>query len=648
MSAGRKAVISLRPGDLVGSEGRSYRIKEQVSIDSVLTTDVETNAPKVLKVDTLTAAPMPEDAAPPSGTPALEDYSDEAWTEARRRLAIIRPLLQLGTRSRAAVAAAAKQHDVGITTLYRWINAYESSEQLTALIPGKRGRPEGLRLLAAEQEAIIDAGIRDRYLNKRRPTEQEVVEYVQQMCRKAGTTPPNHNTIRARIHAVPKDFALRRRGRADLARGRYEPLRGQFPGADYPLAVIQIDHTPGDVILVDERTRKSLGRPWLTLAIDVNTRMVVGLHVSFDNPSFKSVGACIAQAICTKSAYLKSLGVEGEWPVWGLMSSIHVDNGKVFRSKGLIRACENYGIDLQWRPVGRPEYGGHIERLMGTVAKELAKIPGKTFANTRDRKGYDPESEAVMTLLEFEQYFVDYLVNKYHKSLHTQLGVPPLTKWQRGIEGFGDAPGRGMPPLPADPERLRIDFLPYIERTIQRYGVQKDHIKYYDPVINPYINAEDDSGLPKSHFFRYDPRDISVLYFMDPGTKAYVRIPYADLSHPPISEWERRAAVSDLQKQGRAEIEEDVLFATVERLRARIDDATQNTKSARRALTKRPMSQPAPARPSPEHGGGIDVSFPSPVLPTKQPSAARTPANADELADLFNEPIQPFEVRLNR
>lgn len=647
MSDPRRAVILLRPGDLVGSEGRTYRIKEQVSSDSVLATDVETDAPKVLKAETLTAAPTPEEAAAASDVPALEDYSDEEWAEARRRLSIITPLLMLGRRSRTAVGAAAKKHDVGITTLYRWINAYESSEQLTALIPGKRGRPAGLRLLAVEQEVIIEAAIRDRYLNKRRPTEQEVIDYAQQMCRKAGTRAPNHNTIRARIHAIPKNLALRRRGRADLARGRYEPLRGHFPGASYPLAVVQIDHTPGDVILVDDRNRRPLGRPWLTLAIDVYTRMVVGLHVSFDNPSFKSVGACIAQAICTKSAYLKSLGVEGEWPVWGLMSSIHVDNGKDFRSKGLIRACENYCIDLQWRPVGLPEYGGHIERLMGTVAKELAKIPGKTFANTRDRKGYDPESEAVMTLREFEQYFVDYLVNVYHKRLHTQLGVPPLTQWQRGIEGFDETPGRGMPPLPADPERLRIDFLPYIERTVQRYGVQKDHIKYYDPVLDPYINAKDDSGLPRSHCFRYDPRDISVLYFMDPGTKAYVRIPYADLSHPPISEWERRAAVSDLQKQGRAEIEEDALFGTIERLRARIDQAAQTTKSARRALTKRPMSQPAPARPSSAHDGGDDLST-FPVSATRQPSATRVPANTDELADLFNEPIQPFDVRLNR
>lgn len=32
---------------------------------------------------------------------------------------------------------------------------------------------------------------------------------------------------------------------------KYEPIKGHFPGADRPLAVAQIDHTPMDVIVVD-------------------------------------------------------------------------------------------------------------------------------------------------------------------------------------------------------------------------------------------------------------------------------------------------------------------------------------------------------------------------------------------------------------
>src|SRR5262249_36672907 len=53
-----------------------------------------------------------------------------------------------------------------------------------------------------------------------------------------------------------------------------------------PLEVVQIDHTEIDIIVVDELTRTPLpGRPWLTLAIDVFSRVVTGFHVSMSAPS---------------------------------------------------------------------------------------------------------------------------------------------------------------------------------------------------------------------------------------------------------------------------------------------------------------------------------------------------------------------------
>jgi hypothetical protein len=36
--------------------------------------------------------------------------------------------------------------------------------------------------------------------------------------------------------------------------------------------LVQIDHTLVDVIVVDEIERKPIGRPWLTLVVDVATR----------------------------------------------------------------------------------------------------------------------------------------------------------------------------------------------------------------------------------------------------------------------------------------------------------------------------------------------------------------------------------------
>ena len=62
---------------------------------------------------------------------------------------------------------------------------------------------------------------------------------------------------------------------AKAARQRF----GSVPGknqADFPRHVVLIDHTPADKILVDSFERKPVGRPWVTLAIDIATRMVTG------------------------------------------------------------------------------------------------------------------------------------------------------------------------------------------------------------------------------------------------------------------------------------------------------------------------------------------------------------------------------------
>jgi transposase InsO family protein len=53
-------------------------------------------------------------------------------------------------------------------------------------------------------------------------------------------------------------------------------FRGNFPAAHRPLAVVQIDHTKLDLIVVDEVDRKPLARPWFTVAIDVFSRVVTG------------------------------------------------------------------------------------------------------------------------------------------------------------------------------------------------------------------------------------------------------------------------------------------------------------------------------------------------------------------------------------
>jgi putative transposase len=70
--------------------------------------------------------------------------------------------------------------------------------------------------------------------------------------------------------------------------------------ANAALELIQIDHTLADVMIVDSTHRRSIGRPWLSLAIDVATRAVLGLHVGLEAPSALAVALCIEHAVLPK------------------------------------------------------------------------------------------------------------------------------------------------------------------------------------------------------------------------------------------------------------------------------------------------------------------------------------------------------------
>lgn len=127
------------------------------------------------------------------------------------------------------------------------------------------------------------------------------------------------------------------------------------------------------------------------------------------------------------------------------MDVLHADNGKEFRSRTIMKACEEYGVRVEWRPVKTPHFGGHIERLMGTVAKEIHALPGTTFSNVQERKDERPEKTALMTFREFEKWFATWVVKVYHQRKHKGICVAPSEQWYRGIVGHGPHKGIGLP-----------------------------------------------------------------------------------------------------------------------------------------------------------------------------------------------------------
>lgn len=506
----------------------------------------------------------------------IVSLSDKEWEKAQFRYNIIKPILER-RRDYKYLSNIAKKNRISVPTIYRWIKTYEAYGTVSSLAGKKRKGGFGKSRLLEEQENIVLNKINSIYLNQSKKSITKTIREINLECDRLKLKPPHSNTIRNRIKNITEEERIRRRLGIKEAKYKFEPHKGKFEGAQYPLSLVQIDHTLVDIILVDEQNRKPLKRPWLTLAIDVYSRMVVGLYLSFESPGALGTGMCIANAILPKEVWLNSLDVNGEWNCWGIMDTIHVDNAKEFRGNTLRKSCANYGINLEFRPVATPHFGGHIERILGTFSKEIHDLPGTTFSNINDRKNYDSKKNASFSLHEFERWLITYIVKIYHKRIHSGIGMSPEQKFREGIFGSSENIGRGIPPRINNERRVRLDFMPIIKRTIQEYGVVIDHIHYYSDVLKSYVHDENGKGEKIQHIFRRDPRDISCIYFFDPDKNDYYEIPYRNMSLPNISIWEYREIVRNV-KNRKIKVDEKSIFDAYRELDEIEKRAMRNTK----------------------------------------------------------------------
>ena len=582
----------INKGATVTNEGREYVVLRIVDLNQVLARDTESGDEVLLKFGDLgPPRVVREFETTPKAELELLDVPDELWEIAQTRRQLIDPLLgSYYQHAQALGDQIAIKAEVSRATVYRWVAAFRRTGLLSSLLPNtrQRGGKAGSRL-APEVEALILDALENFHDTEQKQSIAETVTEIRRRCSNAGLPLPAINTVRVRLNRTDGRERTKRREGAAAAHDQHDPIKGVIPDADWPLAIVQIDHTLLPVIIVDDVHRKPINRAWITLAIDVNSRVCLGMFLTLEAPSAMSAGMCIAHAILPKEAWIRRLDLTtAEWPFWGVMGVLHMDNAREFRGDMLKAACGEYDIDIHLRPVKTPRYGAHIERLMGTVTQGLKTVKGATFSGPDEKGEYDAEGNACMTFAEIEKWLVLFF-SRYHISKHDGIGTSPMKKWREGLLGTKSKPGRGLPARRLDEERLRINFTPYIERTIQGYGVLIDHVHYYHDVLRPWINAPHPEFPKHKRKFRFhrDPRDISHLYFFDELSRRYVHIPYRDTSLSPVSIWELRDAHGKGAERGISPENEKAIFAIINEQRTLESDAASKTKTARREQQRR-------------------------------------------------------------
>lgn len=544
--------------------------------------------------------------------PGTLTMPDALWDRTKSISAVITPLATRAVVGRAAVDAAALALGISRRQVYVLIKRHrDGSGLLTDLAPGRSSGGKGTARLLDEVEDLVREIVRKQFLTRQKRALAAVYRDIAAACSARQLPVPARNTVERRIRALNPAEVGRRRGGPDAVRA-LQSAGDEVPAISTILEQVQIDHTVIDVIVVDERERQPIGRPYLTVAIDVYSRCIIGMVVTLEAPSAVSVGLCLAHAGTDKRPWLESLGIEAQWPMSGKPRQLHLDNASEFKSEALRRGCEQHGIQLAYRPPGRPHYGGIVERVIGTAMHQIHELPGTTFSNPVERGRYDSDRKAALTLRELEKWMT-LAVTSYHGTVHSTLGQTPTGRWAEGVAATG------LPAVASNPTAFLVDFLPVVRRTLTRTGFVIDHVHYFSNVLKPWISRRDMLG---PFLIRRDPRDISRIWVLEPEGVHYVEVPYRTMANPSVSLWEHRHALARLHERGISQVDEAALFRTIEQMREIATTASKTTKRMRRDAERRNVATTRrPGRPAPL----LPPEAPADQATDKVPDAAQVP-----------------------
>nr|WP_232248822.1 Mu transposase C-terminal domain-containing protein [Pseudomonas putida] len=464
--------------------------------------------------------------------------------------------------------------EISVPTLTRLLRKYDPELGSVSLIRNIRGRKAATRMLSALHEKIIEDGI-TQYLKKTKKldTFTEMYEYIESKCVVNGLKPPSPNTIKKRF----EEFGVR--AIYSVKHGR-EAMLQKFvmkPGSvdvETILTMVQVDHTKVDVIVRDSNGLP-LMRPWLTVIIDLKSRIILGYYLALHPPSALSVAMALLSACYPKSEQplMMGGGIGTLHRYWGTPIRVGTDNAAEFVSDDFAANLGLYNIELLLRPVGKKHYGGHVERLIGTLMGKAHMLPGTTYSNVLSKADYDSAKESALPYKQLCKWFADQ-VAIYHGRAHEGLERrAPSEVWDEEMAKLGP---QYVQPIPGDFRTFALDFFPSFQRTVQTKGVEFKGSFYVSSVIRRLVGQR--------LTFKYNPLNLGKIWLRLEGK--YYEIPYSDITKQPISLSEYWASTRT-GKRRRGALVDPMLHELRLQAHNDVDNAVKEAKRIRQNNAKR-------------------------------------------------------------
>ncbi|WP_339284151.1 Mu transposase C-terminal domain-containing protein [Oceanobacillus sp. FSL K6-3682] len=280
----------------------------------------------------------------------------------------------------------------------------------------------------------------------------------------------------------------------------------------------QFDATIADIYLVSSLdVNKVIGRPVIYAVLDVYSRIITGLYVGLEGPSWIGAMMALDNMVADKVGFCKQYGINitpEQWPTHHFPEIIIADRGE-FEGYSVENLINNLNIKIENTTAYRGDLKGIVERKFRTFnGKVKQKAPGAIQKEYRERGDQDYRLNATLNLREFTSLIITMalhhnqkVIDKYpvEKEMVADGLVPtPINLWNWGIQ---NRKGRLRT---VDRNILRLNVLPRGKATISRAGIKFKNLLYGSrQAIEEqwYLKLKN-----RSLEIVYDPRHIEKIY----------------------------------------------------------------------------------------------------------------------------------------
>lgn len=292
-----------------------------------------------------------------------------------------------------------------------------------------------------------------------------------------------------------------------------------------PGSRFEIDATIADIYLVSDSDRKSIvGRPIIYTVIDVFSRMIAGLYIGFENPSYVAAMQALAMAMTNKVEYCKQYNIEideDDWPIIGLPDAVLADRGELLGHQ--IESLEScFSVRIENTPPYRGDAKGVVERYFRTVQADFKPFaPGVVTENiVKKRGGRDYRLDAKLSIRDFKEIVLESvlfhnrfkILSKYDRSadMPVDLIMTPLSLWNWGLQ---NRTGRLRT---ASEDALRVSLFPRVKGTLSELGLCVFGIYFTSQEIlkRGWLHRGKGVSRPEAFEVAYDPAVADAVYLL--------------------------------------------------------------------------------------------------------------------------------------